>query len=132
MDVERSHTVDVALKTNTLSFTSYDTLTVNWSPELFIPPAVFPSAMPNNYRVDIVLYELDPMSNLWTQRATLLSNTANDGTEMIEVTEPSVMTSDIAPVVIQVRIFRTCATTCMQKCSERNHHVLRLIELRHL
>ncbi len=114
VDVEHSHTVDIAINTNTLSFTSYDTLTVNWSPELFLPPTLFPTATPTNYRVDIILYELDLVNNQWTERTTLLSNTANDGTETIKVTEPSVMTSDIAPVVIKVRHLKDmCNCTCL-------------------
>lgn len=103
MDVEHSHMVDVTPSTQTLIFTSYDTLALSWFPDGFLPPVLFSSAMPTNYRVDIVLYELDTSTNEWSQTRRLLSNTINDGSEVVTVTEPGVSRSDVSPVAVQVQ-----------------------------
>ena len=98
VDVEPSHQVDITPNTDTLTFTSSDTLTIEWSPEAF-----FPQATPSPYRVDITLYELNSSTGMWTLMATLLSNTPNDGSEVVTLVDPLVAASDIAPIAIQVR-----------------------------
>ncbi len=98
--IERGHQVDLGQTPPSsvpLAFSDGSILSLTWSPQ-----AVFPQvdADVDPFNVDIHLYTLDTSLDVWNYHSSIVSNTQNDGSEIMPF--PSSLSDDITPFIIYV------------------------------
>ena len=94
MSVERGHQVDILGDSIAVTFGS--TLELRWD-----KASILPALNATDYTVDIQLYEYDVTTQTWKERASLATNTENDGIEEVTISTTTIpVNRQVAPTAV--------------------------------
>lgn len=95
--IEKGYQVNVTTPTGLVNFTANDTIELQWSPE-----SIFPRNSSSEFQVNISMYGLNLQTGEWELMHTFVSNSDNDGLEIVRIPRDLNKSLEILPVTFQV------------------------------
>ena len=94
MSVEQGHQVDI--HGDSIAVTTGSTIELRWD-----KASILPALSATDYTVDIQLYEYDITTQTWKERASLATNTENDGIEEATISTTTILVNrQVAPTAV--------------------------------